>query len=596
MNHSKFAMHNSVLNSQRPLLVGTRGSALARRQAEFVIAALKRLAPTVQIEMRIIQTTGDRDQTRPLAELGELGVFTKELEHALRSREIDLAVHSLKDLPTAMSDDLVIAAILQREDARDCLVSRHGLGLMELPRGARVGTSSARRAVQVLAQRPDVTIVPLRGNVDTRLHKAQSDTYDAIVLAAAGLIRLGRADEITEYLPFETMLPDPGQGALAVQIRADEEELEAWLAALDHPPTRAAVTAERAFLRALGGGCRMPVGAYAEWDANSLYVRGIVETPRQGIPTPDSVPLRRGEIRGPATQAEVLGMELARQLLREDAAELWTGRYWPTNAPCAVQEGRLGEASLRRKRILITRAREQAGELAALIRARGGEPIEFPTIAFAPLDDYRALDDALARLSEFDWVVFTSANGVRAVSRRLAVLGSTLARFEAVRVAAIGPGTARALKAIGVHVAFVPSQFLGEQIARELPIKAGQRALLLRADLASQTLAQGLAGRGVHVTDVDAYRTVMPVPSPIDLDGVDAVTFTSSSTVRNFVAMLDNRARAALDRCEIFCIGPVTADTARELGLRVTAIAQEHTLEGLVETMAHFYSPPTTDQ
>ena len=555
------------------LVVGTRGSALAQWQTEHVIAAIKNIAPELVIETRIIKTTGDKDQTRPLAELGGLGVFTREIEHALRDNEIDLAVHSLKDLPTTASDALFIAALLPRQDARDVIVSRHRLGLKQLPGSARIGTSSARRAAQILAMRPDVKIIPLRGNVDTRLRKAATEEYDAIVLAAAGLARLGRAEEITEYLALDEFLPDPGQGALAVQIRANDAELVALLAHLDDAPTRAAVTAERAFLQTLGGGCRMPMGAYAELEGESLRVRGMVAAL-------DGTEIVRGEIRGARQDAAQLGKMLAKHVLENGAAKI-------------LDVGAFHETPLRHKRILITRAREQADELAEKIRARGGEPIEFPTIEFAPLEHFSALDDALARVNEFDWIVFTSANGARAVDERVRALHSNGARFEKARVAAIGPGTARALEALGIRVAFVPTKFLGEQIARELPIEAEQRALLLRADIASPALADGLRARGVVVHDVDAYRTGMPAAQKINLDNVDAITFTSSSTARNFFAMLDDDVRAQLSRIEIFCIGPVTANTARELGLRVSASAEEHTLDGLVKTMIEFYEKGT---
>lgn len=551
---------SEIENRKSKIVVGTRGSALAQWQTNYVIAALKRRAPDLLIETRIIKTTGDQDQSRSLADLGGLGVFTKEIENALRAHEIDLAVHSLKDLPTDTAVGLTIAAIPVRADPRDCLVSRHGVGLLQLPHGARIGTSSARRTAQLLALRPDVQIVPLRGNVDTRLRKAQTEAYDAVVLAAAGITRLGRASEITEYLSLDDFLPDPGQGALAIEIRAEDKELAALVSPLDHAPTRAAVTAERAFLRALGGGCRMPIGAFAEWRDGQLHLRGI-------IASDDGKQISRGEISGNAERAEELGAELGRRL------------------KIAVRHN----APLRGYRILITRAPAQAVALAEKIRALGGEPVEFPTIDCAPLDDFRTLDDALARVHEFDWVVFTSANGVRLVVERMKTLGIALGNLAAQKIAAIGPATARALENLGLRVDFIPTKFLGEQIALELPSARGQRALLLRADLASDVLARGLQARGVSVTDVDAYRTVMPPARAIDLQTIDAITFTSSSTVRNFVAML-NGARDELDRATIFCIGPVTAETARELGLRVDAVAEEHTIDGLVEVIANWYS------
>ncbi|MBI4787643.1 MAG: hydroxymethylbilane synthase [Chloroflexi bacterium] len=547
-----------MANRTSKIVVGTRGSALAQWQARFVIAALQRVAPDLEIELRTIKTAGDQEPARPLAEIGGLGAFTKQIEDALLAHEIDLAVHSLKDLPTEIAHGLIIAAIPEREDARDCLVSRHGVGLMQLPRGARIGTSSARRAAQVLALRPDAQIVPVRGNVDTRLHKAQSEDYDAIVLAVAGVTRLGRAREITEYLSLDQVLPDPGQGALAVQVRAADTALATVVAQFDHAPTRAAVTAERAFLRALGGGCRMPIGAYAQVRDGQLYLRGV-------IADADGSRVARGEIVGKPNEAETLGAHLAAQLTRPSAA-----------------------SPLRGKRILITRAREQATAFADKIRALGGEPVEYPAIEFASPSDFAQLDRALAAANDFDWVVFTSVNGVRFVAERMRSLGLSPRAFESAKLAAIGPATARALQDLGLTVGFVPTKFLGEQIAVELPIVRGQRALLLRADLASDVLAEKLAERGVAVMDVDAYRTVLPTAGNVKLGKVDAITFTSSSTVRNLTEMLDGKI-GDLGRAAVFCIGPVTAETARALGWRVDAVASEHTVDGLVAAMVRFY-------
>lgn len=556
-----------------PLVVGTRGSALAQWQTDFVVAALRGLDPDLQLERRIIKTSGDKDQTRPLAEIGGLGVFTKEIENALLAREIDIAVHSLKDLPTETAPGLTIAAIMEREDPRDCLVSRHRVGLRGLPPGARVGTSSARRGAQVLSLRPDVTIVPLRGNVDTRMHKAQTEEYDAIIIAAAGLIRLSRGSEITEYLPVDLVLPDPGQGALAVEIRSDDKELLTFVSRLDDPATRAAAAAERAFLSELGGGCRMPIGAHAQVAAGQVHLRGMVASL-------DGRKMVRGEESGDAADAERLGSALARRLLKEGAAEI-----------LAPDKRSLGEpkAPLGGRRILVTRSAEQAGSLSAKISALGAEPIEFPVIGYAAMQDSRDLDTALARPNEFNWIVFTSANGVRAVKERLVALGVSASTLTNVKLAAIGPATASALNELGLKVDFMPSRFLGEQVAVELPVTPGDKVLLLRADLASEALALGLAARGAVVSDVDAYRTVKPATTDLDLRNVDAVTFTSSSTVRNLYSMLNAGQRKMLEQVAIFCIGPVTADTARELGLNVTSIAGEHTVDGLVNAMLEYY-------
>lgn len=245
------------------LRAGTRASALARWQTTLVSHTLARLTGAVS-QAVVISTTGDRDLDIPLPALGGKGAFTAELETALREGRIDFAVHSLKDLPVEASPGIVVAAVLSRDDARDVVITRSGTPLAELPPGAVLGTSSNRRMAQIAALRPDLTIRPLRGNVDTRVRKAADGAYDAVVIAAAGVHRLDLARHITEYLPFDRMLPAPGQGALAVQCRADDDSTRGLFAVLDDPAARIPTAAERSFLAALGGGCAAPIAALGE--------------------------------------------------------------------------------------------------------------------------------------------------------------------------------------------------------------------------------------------------------------------------------------------------------------------------------------------
>ena len=249
----------------RAAVLGTRASALARAQTDRIVELLKTVWPDLACEVRPIETQGDRTQAsgEPLPEIGGKGLFTLELERALRADEIDVAVHSLKDLPTEETPGVALGAVCLREDVRDCLVARDGLTLGELPGGAVVGTSSLRREAQLRASRPDVEVRSIRGNVDTRVRKVRHGEYDAVVLAAAGIKRLGLEDAVTEWIEPETMLPAPGQGALGIQCRADDVRTRGLLAAIDDPDSRATTTGERAFLRALGGGCAAPVGAHA---------------------------------------------------------------------------------------------------------------------------------------------------------------------------------------------------------------------------------------------------------------------------------------------------------------------------------------------
>ena len=245
--------------------VGTRGSRLALIQTELTLAVLSKAHPDVGFEVVTVTTQGDANQTAPLAGMG-LGVFVKEIERRLETGEIDMAVHSLKDMPTVLPEGMALGAVLERADPRDALVSHLGKTLADFPAGAKIGTSSPRRQAQIAERRPDLDIVPIRGNVDTRLRKAAGEECDGTVIAVAGLDRMGMADVITEYLSPEEFVPPPGQGAMAVEIRADDERTAAVVASADHAPTTAAVTAERSFLEALGGGCQVPVGAYAEAD------------------------------------------------------------------------------------------------------------------------------------------------------------------------------------------------------------------------------------------------------------------------------------------------------------------------------------------
>jgi hydroxymethylbilane synthase len=267
---------SDVNSDNRRLTLGTRPSQLARWQTDFVATALRAAWPGLRTEVEVYTTRGDRELSRPLPEIGGKGLFTAEIEAALRRDDVDLAVHSLKDLPIAEGEGLTIGAVLRRAEAHDVLVSRHGLSLAELPPAPRIGTSSPRRAAQILAARPDAQIVSIRGNVDTRLRKAATDDYDAVVLAAAGLARLGLEEHITEGLSLDVMLPAPAQGALAVQCRGDDAAIVSLLRPIHHQPTWAAVTAERAFLERLGGGCAVPVAAYAACDGPELRLRGLV--------------------------------------------------------------------------------------------------------------------------------------------------------------------------------------------------------------------------------------------------------------------------------------------------------------------------------
>jgi len=296
-----------------PLRIGTRGSALALAQSSWVKQQIEQHRPELQVELRIIKTSGDSFIDTPIPNIGGKGVFTKEIEDALLREEIDVAVHSLKDLPTVLPNGLVIAAVPKREDARDVLVPRNKQALSELSPGSKVGTGSLRRRAQLLHFRPDLVSTPIRGNIDTRLRKLDDGEVDALVLAAAGLKRIGRGDRIGEFLADDVCVSAAAQGALGLQSR-DDQSIGALVGFLHDDVTFAEVTAERSLLDRLGGGCHVPIGVRARVAATQLTMIGVVASL-------DGSALCRSEITGPLADAAELGKRLAERLLEKGAAK-----------------------------------------------------------------------------------------------------------------------------------------------------------------------------------------------------------------------------------------------------------------------------------
>lgn len=299
------------------LRLGSRGSRLALWQAEHVKGRLEAAHPGLRVEIRVLHTTGDRITDVPLARIGDKGLFTKEIDRAVVSGEVDAAVHSLKDVPTRLADGLALGAVLEREDPRDVYIPAAGAAesLEALPPGATVGTSSLRRRAQLLHRRPDLIVRDLRGNLDTRLARLREGSYDAIILASAGIRRLGFEDAVRQVLEPPGWLPAVGQGALGIAVREDDESTRNLVAPLQHPETAAATAAERAFLRTLEGGCQIPIGALASIDGERIVLHGFVA----GI---DGRPFIRGVVDGPAKDPEAVGVALARRLLDQGAGEI----------------------------------------------------------------------------------------------------------------------------------------------------------------------------------------------------------------------------------------------------------------------------------
>jgi len=297
---------------RKEIRIGTRASALALWQAEWVKSELEKKYPGMTVSLTKIKTTGDKILDVPLAQVGGKGLFVKEIEEAMLAHEIDIAVHSMKDVPTMFPDGLHLSCITKREDARDALLTRNNMKFKDLPQGATIGTSSLRRQAQLMSVRPDFKIAQLRGNVDTRLRKLKEGQFDAIILAAAGVRRLGLAENVSEYIDPSISLPAIGQGALGIECRVDDRELNDLIAFFNHQDTRTCVTGERALLRRLEGGCQVPIACYGQMVNGKLHLIGLVGSV-------DGKRIIKETIEGEADKAEKLGVTLAEKLLSKGA-------------------------------------------------------------------------------------------------------------------------------------------------------------------------------------------------------------------------------------------------------------------------------------
>jgi hydroxymethylbilane synthase len=300
--------------------IGTRGSKLALAQSEWVKEKIEQRHTDVRVELVMIKTTGDKILDSPLSKIGGKGLFVKEIEEALLNKHIHMAVHSMKDVPAELPDELMLCAFPEREDPRDAFISLKDQSIENLPKGSSLGTSSLRRAAQLLHIRPDLDIISLRGNVDTRLRKLESENVRAIILATAGLRRLGLTDRITSVIPSEQVLPAIGQGALGLEVRHSDHDTISLLEFLNHKPTEITVRAERAFLKELEGGCQVPIAAFALLNSNKVHLRGMVAEL-------DGSRIIRDEISGNMDQAEEMGINLAKRLLDAGAGDILSSIY-----------------------------------------------------------------------------------------------------------------------------------------------------------------------------------------------------------------------------------------------------------------------------
>ncbi len=577
--------------------LATRGSRLAMVQSGMIADALRGLG--ADVELVAVKTLGDVS-TAPLSSMGGVGVFVAAVREAVLAGACDLAVHSLKDLPTTPAEGLTLGAIPEREDPRDALCARDGLGLWGLPRGAKIGTGSPRRAAQLRAVRWDLEVVDIRGNVDTRLSRVGAD-LDAVVLAAAGLNRLGRADAITEFFEPDVLMPAPAQGALALECRSGDTELLALLAQLDHSPTRIAVEAERELMRLVEAGCAAPFGALAEVTAEPTQDSTAADIVLTDNPTVAGRACRDlGEIGGDEgfrqAQPTVARLRLQARLAAPDGMTTLAKSIRVESGPTGLSPHSPDPRTVGTiKEIVAAMAQDLAplvglrvlmppSRLAEAVALRGAQVTTAAFTRHTTVADPR-IAERIGGLAAggYDWLVLTSARTLGALRE----LGVDLAAVlpEGTKVAAVGPATAAAAREAGLPVDLLPTSGSGgADLAASFPDEPGRVLVPGAADPAAG-LDAGLTARGFHVDRVAVYRTdpVESLDEEVRLgwpDGFDAFVVTAPSVARAAAELLGRPGPP------VVALGESSAAAARAAGFTVVATAAEATPAGLVNALA----------
>lgn len=576
--------------------IGTRGSALALWQARHIQCALERGYPSLHFTIEIVQSEGDLDKESSLTDIGGRGVFTSELQRALLAGWIDMAVHSTKDLPTLSPEGLAISAFTAREDPRDVLVSRHDVGMDALPPNPIIGTSSQRRAAQVRQLRPDARIVDLRGNIDTRLRKATTDAYDAVILAAAGLVRMGWQDRITEYLPVDRFTPSPGQGVLAIETRAAPDPAAEIAASLADDRVMIEVASERAFLRNVGGGCTAPIGAHARLE--TLHGRDVVRFWAM-LGNDDGSRVERVYDEFRPTAADAALKAISQTLMRAIAPA-------SPGETLAEREDR----ALHARHVLVTGTAAVVTPLIAEFQTHGANAHHVETIVVEATTDIARLERVISdiRRGHYDWLVVTSGNAVDALASF--ARPESESGFWPVEVAAVGRKTATRMREIGFSVSIEPEDERGEGLIRAMASADmhGRRVLCLLGNRARKDIPEALRARGAEVDIVEAYRTVdateidPEIRELVRTGDVDVVTFASPSSVRAMRRLLGTDLAALSGAC-LVAIGPTTASAMTAAELPVHALATRPSAEGVVEAVTRYFSgranipvPPTESE
>lgn len=566
---------------EQTIRIGTRGSQLALYQANVVKEQLEQKFPAYKFQIVVVKTKGDKILDVPLSKIGDKGLFTKELEIAMFENEIDMAVHSLKDLPTRFPEGVVLGAVLKRGEVRDALISTSKRRLADLTAEDVIATSSLRRKAQLLRINKNFNIVEIRGNVNTRIRKMEEGYCTVMVMAGAGLMRLGMDQYISEMIDYDLVIPACSQGAIAIEIREDDHRIAGLVSAVNDPETLIATDAERAFLRTLEGGCQIPVGSYSRISEGKFELKGFISSINGEEYLCETV-------EGPVEDAVELSVGLAQRLL------VTGGREILNNIRLEDPLEKSTDLPLRDRIFISTRPPEAGDTLPDLVAAQGGTLLSLPMIEIRSSVLLKEEAGKISQLENYDWLFFTSRNGVVNFFSQLIRLTGSTELPPSLKVAVVGTKTASELEYYGYSPAFTStSHGSAEMVAEFLALHrpANLKIMVALGNLADDTIAGSLA-KGNRVDRINVYETCRPGQvNPAVLNQMaegryDLVLFTSPSTFNHFCSLVDKNLLGSL---KIASIGATTSRAIHEAGFEPLLTAKMSNAEGLTEAIVKYY-------
>jgi len=566
---------------EKTIRIGTRGSKLALYQAYRVKEELELKYPENFFEIVIIKTKGDIILDVPLSKIGDKGLFTKELEVAMFNNEIDMAVHSLKDLPTTFPEGAKLGAVLKRGDVRDALISTNNRKISDLTSNDVIATSSLRRKAQLLKINKDFKIVEIRGNVNTRIRKMQEGYCDVMIMAAAGLQRLEMSEFISELIDPKVMIPACSQGAIAIEIRENDSFIEQLLSKINDKETFITTSAERAFLKTLEGGCQIPVGSHSYIKDNQFYITGFISNI-------DGSEFLKESASASVDNAVKISVSIAKKLFTSGGKEILDSIRDLNLATSKV------ELPLKDKVIISTRVIESGDSLSDSLRMKGAEVISLPMIEIVPSQLENTEKEILNNLSDFDWIFFTSKNGVVNFFKQLSDLKGSTALSANLKIAAIGSKTASELEYYGYAPAFLSQGNTSEDLLAEfykVVNPKNQKILLSLGNLADKSLENRLSNENT-VNRINVYQTEKPknadfsIIKRIEDNNYDLIIFTSPSTFQNFILFYEKENIKFLKTASI---GTTTSKAIELSGFKPLITAKKSSAEGLIEAITEYY-------